>query len=35
MDDDYINWRKHENIHIVELPNKKQFYLDLINIEHS
>jgi len=31
----YIEWRKHENVHPIKLPNKYKFYNDLINIEHS
>lgn len=33
--DSYIDWRKTINIRPVELPLKKQYYSDLINIEHS
>lgn len=35
MTDEHINWRKARNIRPVELPHKKQYYLDLLNIEHS
>lgn len=31
----FISWRSHENIRPTELPNKKEYYLDLLNIEHS
>lgn len=33
--DSYIDWRKTINIRPVELSLKKQYYSDLINIEHS
>lgn len=35
MYDAYIDWRKRNNIRAIELPNKVQYYSDLINIEHS
>ncbi|WP_058304294.1 hypothetical protein [Gorillibacterium timonense] len=35
MSDGYIEWRKNENIQPVILPNKRKFYMDLINIEQS
>lgn len=35
MADSYIEWRKHENVRALVLPNKEQYYLDLLNIEHS
>ena len=35
MSDNYIEWRRHENIRPMELPNKAKFYMDLANIEHS
>lgn len=31
----YIEWRRHENIRAVSIPNKEQYYTDLLNIEHS
>jgi hypothetical protein len=31
----YIDWRRQENIRPVILPDKEQYYLDLLNIEHS
>ena len=33
--DNYINWRKSENVCPIELPEKERYYTDLINIEHS
>lgn len=35
LSDNYIEWRKKENIKPKSLPNKDKFYIDLINIEHS
>ena len=35
MADKYIERRNHENIRPVEIPDKKRYYLDLLNIEHS
>lgn len=35
MNDTYFDTRKHENIRPMELPNKQQYYFDLLNIEHS
>lgn len=35
MDNNYIEWRKHQNIKPLKLHNKDKFYNDLINIEHS
>ena len=35
MDNPYIEWRKHENIRSLTLPNIEKFYEDLLNIEHS
>lgn len=35
MTDTFISWRSHENIRPTELPNKEEYYLDLLNIEHS
>lgn len=35
MSDSYIEWRKHENIRPLTLPNIEKFYHDLQNIEHS
>ena len=35
LSDNYIEWRKRENIKPNTLPNKDKFYMDLINIEHS
>ncbi len=33
--DDYIEWRKKENLQPLQLENKSKYYRDLINIEHS
>lgn len=33
--DNYIDWRKAENIRPLSLPNKEKYYYDLLNIEHS
>lgn len=35
MDDFYIKWRSNDNIRPLVLPNKEQYYSDLLNIEHS
>ena len=35
MNDQYINWRKHENIQPIILTNKDKYYYDLLNLEHS
>lgn len=35
MSDYYIKFRKQQNIKPIKLPNKEQYYLDLLNIEHS
>ncbi len=35
VDTNYIEWRKHQNIHPIFLENKGKFFLDLVNIEHS
>ena len=35
MDNQYIEWRKHENLKPLKLKNKEKYYNDLINIEHS
>ena len=35
MTSSYMDWRKHENIRPLVLPNKTEFYFDLLNIEHS
>lgn len=35
LSDSYIEWRKHENIRSLTLPNKEKIYCDLQNIEHS
>lgn len=34
-EDQYVLWRKKENIRPIEIPNKSKIYLDLLNIEHS
>jgi len=31
----FVEWRSSENIKPLPLPNKEQYYLDLMNIEHS
>ena len=35
MSDFYVEWRKHQNIKPIKLPNKEQYYTDLMHIEHS
>ena len=35
MSNPLVEWRRHENIRTVKLPNKEQYYSDLMNIEHS
>lgn len=35
MDDEYIKWRKTNNIRPLIFPNKEKIYSDLVNIEHS
>lgn len=35
MSDFYVEWRKHQNIKPIKLPNKEQYYIDLMHIEHS
>lgn len=35
MTESYINWRKREHLRAVVIPDKEQYYTDLINIEHS
>lgn len=35
MNDSYINWRKNQNVRLLNLANKERYYLDLMNIEHS
>ncbi|MBQ7718055.1 MAG: teicoplanin resistance protein VanZ [Clostridia bacterium] len=35
MADSYIEWRKREHVRPMLLPNKEQYYIDLLNIEHS
>ena len=35
MAESYINWRKQEHLRAVVIPDKEQYYTDLINIEHS
>lgn len=35
MSDFYVEWRKHQNIKPIKLPNKEQYYTDLMYIEHS
>ena len=35
MTESYINWRKQEHLRAVVIPDKEQYYTDLINIEHS
>jgi len=35
LESNYITWRSNENIKPLPLPNKEQYYLDLMNIEHS
>lgn len=35
MTESYINWHKQEHLRAVVLPDKDQYYTDLINIEHS
>lgn len=32
---EWVEWRRRENIHPLVLPNKEQYYHDLLNIEHS
>lgn len=31
----FSEWRKQENIQPLSIPNKEQYYMDLLNIEHS
>ena len=31
----FFDWRKNQYIYPITLPNKEQYYLDLLNIEHS
>ena len=35
MSDPYLEWRKHENIRPLTIPNREKFFHDLINIEYS
>lgn len=35
MGNPYMDWRKHQNLRVFEIPNKERYYSDLINIEHS
>ena len=35
LNDSYIDWRKHHNVKGLNIVNKEEYYLDLINIEHS
>lgn len=35
MSDSYVERRRHEYIRPIALPNRKKFYYDLMNIEHS
>lgn len=35
MPDNYIDWREKQNIEPIELVNKRKYYLDIMNIEHS
>ena len=35
MANGFVEWRSSENIKPLPLPNKEQYYLDLLNIEHS
>lgn len=35
MSNNYVDWRKQQNIKTTNLPNKEQYYIDLMHIEHS
>ena len=35
MPDSFSEWRKHQNVQSISIPNKEQYYFDLLNIEHS
>ena len=31
----FSEWRRHQNVQPLSIPNKEQYYMDLLNIEHS